>query len=78
MFTRSAKRLETNPLFNLLRLSLLKMVLLFHITRDQNTAIILPRAVFTVIQLIHKVKASENNTKSFEYRTVPATATSSG
>lgn len=78
MFVRSANRLETNPLFNLLRLSLLKMVLLFHRTRDQNTAIILPRAVFTLIRLIHKVKASENNTKPFEYRTAPATATSSG
>jgi len=69
---------NANPLFNLLRLSLLKMVLLFHRTRDQNTAIILPRAVFTVIQLIHKVKLSEADTKPFEYRTEPATATGSG
>jgi len=82
MIAKSAKSLQTtvnaNPLFNLLRLSLLKMVLLFHRTRDQNTAIILPRAVFTVIQLIHKVKLSEVDTKPFEYRTEPATATGSG
>lgn len=68
---------NANPFFNLLRLSLLKMVLLFLIIRDQNTAIILPRAVFTVIQLIHKVKQSEDDTKPFEYGTEPATPTGS-
>ena len=59
MTARRAQLLHTtvnaNPLFNLLRLSLLKMVLLFLTTRDQNTAIILPRAVFTVIQLIQRL-----------------------
>lgn len=81
MTARRAKPLQStvnaNPFFNLLRLSLLKMVLLFLIIRDQNTAIILPRAVFTVIRLIHKVKQSEDDTKPFEYRTEPATPTGS-
>lgn len=79
MTARRAKPLHTtvnaNPLFNLLRLSLLKMVLLFLTTRDENTAIILPRALFTVFQLIHKVKLSKDDTKPFEYRTEPAIPT---